>query len=358
MNLRPETSNRQAFELVRLAQKYIDQYKQSGDRPRLESAHDSLKLALLEDPNYLRARYYKGIVSDLLGDAEEALTDLQAVREAKPPFIVEVNYHLGIANYHHYHRPYLEKAAKNFNDVLEQTRKGPRAIRLLARAALAQTYAMQMAPTFPHNADYEQCEAYLRSQDVRNQVKEYFDHSKDESDAVINALRVEKGIGKALNEIRWIVYNTRAISLMFYTDFFEQDRVTNLNHALKALEEADHNSPKNWSVYCNFGSTHMRLGHWLQPKAGPGGTANSPSSPQAAEHFEKALAYLNEVVEQLRPSYGFALYEKGRVYRLRGEFTKALDLFQQTETRPDRDVGNQRLALEKERARRNLTVYP
>src|SRR5205085_3889172 len=100
----------------------------------------------------------------------------------------------------------------------------------------------------------------------------------------------------------------------------------------------------NWANYCDLGSTHMRLGHWR-------GTVTD---------FNKALDYLRTVVNELRPNYGFALYEIGRTYRLMGKFAEALEYLSKAEEIPYeyRDVGDPRIDLEKKRAGDSSKVYP
>jgi tetratricopeptide (TPR) repeat protein len=70
--------------------------------------------------------------------------------------------------------------------------------------------------------------------------------------------------------------------------------------------------------------------------------------------------HLTKVVEDLRPNYGFALYELGRTYRLRGEFAKAIGYFDRVLAIPHelRDVSDRRLLIEKERAAAGTEEYP
>ena len=66
------------------------------------------------------------------------------------------------------------------------------------------------------------------------------------------------------------------------------------------------------------------------------------------------------MLAELRPNYGFALYEIGRTYRLMGEFAKAITHLEQAQSIPVeyRDVGDPRIDLEKSRARDSSRDYP
>jgi len=117
-----------------------------------------------------------------------------------------------------------------------------------------------------------------------------------------------------------------------------------LIEARSELERADHLNPADWAVQCDLGSTWMRLGYWRK----------------TATDFSLARAHLTRVISDLRPDYGFALYEIGRIWRLQGNFDQATTFFDKAFAVPAeyRDVSNRRVGLEKNRAIGRDSSYP
>lgn len=333
MSMHIDTNDWKAFSLVTEALTFIDSYRQSKELERLESAQTCLSEAIHRDPKYLRAVYLRAMVDDLNGRAKDAIPRFEKVLRENPPFIEEVRYNLAVANYHRYGWKYLDKAAELFNQVLKNTGNDP-ALNLLAGAGLAQTYAMRMIPKLPSEADPSTIKEYYRLSDA---------HYRLVNEAIENATIKDTEV---LNEIRWSFHNARGMSLMYYTDYFEDSKkkIALLEEGLGELQKADKYSPRNWANYCDLGSTYMRLGHWRH------------STPD----FDKGLRYLSAVADELRPNYGFALYEIGRAYRLMGEFGKALTYLEQAQMIPVeyRDVGDPRIELEKGRAHSSSRDYP
>src|SRR2546425_6455730 len=100
MDMQPDTHNRRAFDLVTDALRRVDSYRRSRVYRELEAAKVSLDQAKSLDPAYMRAVYYNGIVSDLLGKPQEAIEDFSRVLAQNPPFAEEARYNLGVAHYH------------------------------------------------------------------------------------------------------------------------------------------------------------------------------------------------------------------------------------------------------------------
>ena len=88
----------------------------------------------------------------------------------------------------------------------------------------------------------------------------------------------------------------------------------------------------------------MRLAYW----------ANN------AAEFDVARKYLTAVVDDLRPEYGFALYEIGRSYRLEKRFEDALKYFERAMKVPRwvREVGDTRIQGQIDLAKDQSAVYP
>jgi tetratricopeptide (TPR) repeat protein len=348
-----ETKNREAFEQLREAQLSLNLFQESKHRSDLEKACGNLKQALQIDPQYLRALYYRGLVNDMMGKSTAAVSDFEAVLKESPPFVVEVKYNLGVATFHRYGHPNLKHAIDYFKDVLENT--GSEALQLRARAGIAHAYAMIMIPKLKEKTeDCQKVENYLRSEDARDHVSEYHKMSVDESEKLAKALKRHKRLEKPLaDEMTWRLCNTRAVQRMFLTDYFEQDRIEKLLEAENYLREADTISPNNWSVYCNFASTYMRLGHWLK-------TQKDAAGAEVETYFQQAIGRLDNVILELLPRYGFALYEKGRVCRLSGDFKNAETYLKEALTiaEEDRAVSTQTLNCELWRVERQSTDYP
>src|SRR5580765_821602 len=142
MSMHLETESRRAFELVASAADQIKSFQGERVLAKLEKAQDDLAQALVEDPGYVDAIYYSGMANDLAGKAEFAIPQFEQVREAKPSFLDQVEYNLGVAHYHRYNPGHLEKAIVHFNEAINATRDD--VVRALARAGLAQTYGMKV----------------------------------------------------------------------------------------------------------------------------------------------------------------------------------------------------------------------
>jgi len=117
-----------------------------------------------------------------------------------------------------------------------------------------------------------------------------------------------------------------------------------LEEALRCLAAADGQNPNDWAIQCDLGSSRMRLAYWRGDES----------------EFPRARKHLELVIDQLRPEYGFALYEIGRVCRLQGRFEEAAAFFDRARAIPYdyRDVSDRRLEFEKTRAAGRNRDYP
>lgn len=337
-----DSKDRRAFELFVEAKEDIDFYKKRKENSSLFTAQSKLEKALSIDPNFLRARYYHGIVFDLIGRPKDAVGDLEAVFNAKLSFKDEIQFNLGVAYYHQYSHKHLKKAIVHFQEVVASTK--PRsALSLLAHALLSQAHAMLMIPPLFDQVDrnaiqdeYYECERQVKK--VKESLRKVFRLFAPQID------------DDTLREIKWTSANAHGMSLMYYSDYFgSRERRLDLSRvALQSLEEADKHDQRNWANYCDIGSAHMRIMHW------------SKNSSESHVHFEKALEYLTQVVDTLRPGYGFALYEIGRVYRLMGKFTDAKNYFEKSlkVSNDYRDVSDKRVNEELQLTLEESTAYP
>ena len=349
-----ETKSWRAFKHLRNAQVSLSEFEKFKNRDQLVYASKDLGAAIKLDPNYLRARYYRGLVNDMLGQPRRAAEDLLIVLGQDPPFVTEVRYNLGVATFHLYGHDNLKKAIGLFEQVIEST--SDEALRLRARAGIAHAYAVLMIPSPPKDIrdDCEKVDAFLASPTTQEYVAKYYDLSFKESEKLITELHQQKDLPQAVNdEIRWRWRNTSAVQRMFYTDYFAEDRIEQSHEAEQLLSEADEISPKNWTIKCNIASTYMRLGYWLR-------IAKPPATEEIKKYFETAITVLDEVLKELYLDYGFALYEKARVYRLKGDFEKAKTFLLKAKDvpEPDRAVSSTTLDCEWYRANLGRTDYP
>src|SRR5262249_45627539 len=125
---------------------------------------------------------------------------------------------------------------------------------------------------------------------------------------------------------------------------WRSQRAAALRRAIDQLQRADRVSPNNWANDCDRASATMRLAYYER----------------SAALFDAAIDLLRRVVDDLRPGYGFALYEIGRTSRLSARFDAANASFDRALSIPaaDRDVSDRRLRLERQRAETGDTAFP
>jgi len=337
-----ESQNREAFELVTGALECIDKYRASRDVAILESAKAKLTSALQKDPGYFRASYFDAIVDDLVGNSKRAAEIFARLAEERPPFLDEVRYNLGVAEYHQYNHEALDRAIRHFSTVIKGGPELP--LRLLARAGLAQAHAMHMIPKRHDEPNLPQIEMHFQAAMV----------ASDELVAQFRRWFGKPAVPKsAQTEIRWAAHNARGMALMYYTDYFPQigapswleQRIKFLKRAISELEVADGFSPNNWANYCDMASARMRLAYYEKSE----------------QLFQDAIDILEEVTDRLRPGYPFAMYELGRIHRLRGNFAEATRLFAYVLSIPypdKRDISDRRPTLELGRAAKEDRSFP
>jgi tetratricopeptide (TPR) repeat protein len=159
---------------------------------------------------------------------------------------------------------------------------------------------------------------------------------------------VELVIKKETEKPRVVALNALAKANMFLTDYFFEthEKLRRLRKAQSDLEKCGKLFPDDWVIHCDLGACHLRLGYWEQ----------------SADEFATARQYLDKVSDKsgLRPGYGLALYQIGRIHRLRGEFDSAMELLEHVGnlSEPRRDVPAFNLDHERRLVRAKSTTYP
>ena len=355
-----ETSRPKALSLLGAAIEDLAIHKKDPSNTTvLAAASSKIRDALREDPNYLRALYYDAIVDDLLGNPFVAPPKYERVLDAvspETPLFQEVRYNLGVAYYHRYSSEWLDKAIVQFRSVLVEARDP--SLRILAQSARAQAFAMHMIPKIPTDLNKE---VLLR----------FCVDCIADIDVVLRTRRPLFGVlmrhavdPMVLRTAKWAAHNAGGMRRMYLSDYWldldsEQKRQSKENAtwsrydllmaALADFGEAENLRRRDWANWCDIASAYMRLGT-LEPEA----------EKKSSTFFSKAAEHLNEVIKVLRPEYPFARYELGRVYRCWGKFDQAIEILESVLAVPpdQRDVGDRRIKLELDRARRKSKDYP
>jgi tetratricopeptide (TPR) repeat protein len=339
VKLRNETENLRARVLLDLGLEAMRAYQDSGGNLAvLDEAEGDLNAAVEADPAFLPAIYFRGITRDLKGESDAAIADLERVVNSEPA-LIEARFNLGVAFFHKYHVQNLKRAESEFEKVLS-VRVLALGLRLQTLASLAQTRAQLMIQSEPQ-VDVNAVKARL------HEVLE-IGHSIDS----------ELASQTPDPQVGWRLENARGLGFMFASDYLDQsvangsklDRPKMLSLALKHFRKADEISPNNWAVVCNLGSVWMRSAYWERKDIASLGE----------DAFQNSFDHLSRVVEVLRPNYGFALYEIGRLHRLVCRFEDALEWFKRAEGVPEskRDVSFKTLQREIDRAEKGIDEFP
>jgi tetratricopeptide (TPR) repeat protein len=352
-----QTTDREAFELVTEAIGRLEEYRADRRLSLLQDADSALSRAVQRDPQYVSAWFYAGVVKDLIGKAADAVQFFDSILDRLPSDSEsrrdEIQYSRGVSWYHQYSHSKLERAESDFLAVVRRA-KDP-GLRLLARAGLAQTYAMWMIP----NTDQKR---RLR----QGQDKADLEFIKQKREACLEQIEIvhrernlaprsfPSGCSFALltNSIEGTVQNAHGMCTMYWTDFNVSENVEKqklLSEAMGFLTEADRYLPDDWANTCDIGSVHLRLG-----------VVKRAEGVEYEKEFQKAVETLERVLTDLRPGYGFAFYELGRIYRVWGKFDKSVTCFDKSLSIPVeyRDVGDQTVNDERDLALHRNSVFP
>ena len=343
-----ETMDRRAFELVAQAMERLDDYNRDRQLSFLKDAESALDQALTRDAQYLDASLYLGIVKDLIGKPADAIPFFDKILNNLPKDSQdrrdEVQYSRGVAWYHQYSHRKLERAEKDFWAVVERSKSID--LKLLAHAGLAQTYAMWMIPNTTQKKVLLTGPALTELEFIADKRKKCLEQiDLVDRQKLFRTASSQKGLRSLLSgPIQGTVLNARGMCTMYWTDFNvkgNDKRNRLLQDAVRYLEQADNYLPGDWANTCDLGSAHFRLGVVMRESGG------NPD-----KEFETALELFQKVIDDLRPGYGFALYEMGRIYRVWKRFDDSKNSFAKSLEIPEeyRDVGNNTVNAEVARA--------
>jgi tetratricopeptide (TPR) repeat protein len=342
--LQPETLNRQAFDLYTMAKRRVSRYERTLNAVELDEAIKNLDSAINADSNFFKPANFKGIIYDLKGQSDEAIRQFDSILDQSPASLKdEVEYNKAVAKYHCYGESFIKEAI----DILEglDRRLQPNGrLSLLVKAVLSQSYAMMV---FHSRRSNNEKDVVLFSNNAEEKANEAL--------RLANELSLSESF---LKQPRWIANNAKGISLMFLDDNVRDNikkeeskpYMQRLKKSIEYFDKAADYSPNNWALECNKASSRMRMGHLLVILG---------ESEKAKKIFEEAISLLNNVISKLRPNYGFAIYELGRINRFQKNFTLAEKHFQVALAIPEanRNVGDKTLKRELEANTQRSTMF-
>lgn len=348
-----QTLNRKAFESVTCALEKINKYHAGRRMEDLEIAELMLENARREDPDYLGAIFYSGMVMDLIARAADASPFFERIlRETEDKNVqIEAQFNLAVSYYHRYSHEFLALAEKSFKKVLETT--GDETLRNLARANLAQTYAMWMRPSRDQKKDLEsEGRRDLVYQHIQSKFDQFIAYNKDVRDAISKCTILGQPNPDMWKRIEATIDNACGMAYMYRTDYpvpGPQNTDALLRESLKCLESAEEKLPSDWANTCDLGSVHLRLG-----------VHQRENTKVRDREFSQAKKLLEKVIKELRPEYGFALYELGILHRVWERWGTALEYFDRAAKVPEnyRDINDRSVEVEREKVLHRDSRYP
>jgi tetratricopeptide (TPR) repeat protein len=343
------TSNRAAFELLTQALEDIDSYQKYRRLSALQSAEHSLTAALDKDPDYLGALFYRGIVCDLAGRPADAPPYFERVIQGAPSKEIhdEARYNWGVAKYHQYSQVFLVEAKKAFQDVIGAT--SDPVLRELARANLGQAHAMMMHPSSKQRAAHQAGQPFTSVHPTLAQ--EYKAAVKTAETCLANLQKSDLSGSERTVAIRAAAENALGMAEMYYADYVLSDTPERLMRATKARDQflkAQQIAKDDWANTCDLASAHFRRFLWCKDVT------------ERDIAFTEAKRLLGRVLTDLRPNYGFAYYELGRMLRCHGDFHDSVEALEKALAVDERyrDVSEAKVKSEIDRANARDTQFP
>jgi tetratricopeptide (TPR) repeat protein len=143
---------------------------------------------------------------------------------------------------------------------------------------------------------------------------------------------------------------------MYLSDYADgiPQKLNLLKQALADLDGGDNLYSRDAAKKRDLASCHMRIGAWQHD-------SNVEAEKAAAEgQFKIAIDYLNDILKVTTPAEGFARFELGRVYRVKGSFDNAKEQFRLCRIIEEsrRGVSNKRVDREFMLAETRSSTYP
>lgn len=369
---RLSTSSRESYRLASEAEALISDFHKTGERDLLATAQAKAEQAVTAaNGNYTFASYLVAVLHELRGDQNAAIVALTTLRRdstvtTDSDWLLEVTFNLALAQYHKYHLENLQNAEQLLVEIeasigLWMFSRFRTTLRLSVLALRAQVDAMKLQSI---DADQRLTRVGLAALARRRARR-----------ALLLGRSLGRWIGAdAVASVRGTAHNARGMAFMYDSDtrrrsnaeiisklektrfgglvarsveqFLDFRLRWTLKRALRALSSASAFLAHDWANKCDLASVYMRL-------------AASSAGEERLAHLGEARSLLVDVIEVLRPGYGFALYEMGRVERLAGEFDAAEDAFRRALTIPpaERDVSDRKIAAEQDRVRKRDGAY-
>jgi hypothetical protein len=338
------TDSRSAFEALNEGLRAVDLYNQNHRIEDIERAGQFVDTALEIDNDFGLAIYYKGIILDLSGRPADAPPYFERIlREVPDPKLaIETEFNLGVAYYHRYGHPYLMRAEAYFKDVIAKVQD--HSLRNMARAHLAQTHAMWMRPSSTQLPD--------KRAEVSRQVAEHIEQHFAACQKIVGSLAKS---GDDRPHFVATYQNASGMSHMYFTDHVAREasiRGEHLTAARVALLAAREQLPDDWANTCDLGSVELRIGVRSRDIGDDFSVVE--------RHLIEAEKHLNRVADNLRPGYGFALYELGILYRVWERWEDATTLLMRAKAVPEeyRDISDVEVGEQLSRAQEMDSSYP
>jgi hypothetical protein len=341
MALNTTTGDLDALEATNDAMQYVEAYMLGRQTFDINRAEQSIERALGHDRDYSVAVFYRGVIHDLAGTPADAVPHFQRILSELDHTELrrQTRFSLGVAYYHQYSHRWLEKAAEQLNEVIS-AEDSEISVLAEATAVLAQVHAMWIRPATGMDTRTEEC---------RQHMEEHFKKCNQYAASL-------QPWGDQLAQVAAPAANAVGMANMYMTDYLHTDYESWKQHLITAeehLKMAQEWLPRDWANTCDIGSLWLRRG--MLARKYPEQTEESVD-----ECFQKAKDALDRVVDELRPDYGFALYELGRLHRYWGKFDDAVKYQDRAMEIPERyrDINDASVEQESEWSRRHQTEYP
>lgn len=338
MVMRTRSRSRRSFESTSQAMRSIDRYLLSRRHEDIAEADRNIEEAVKADVDYALAIYYRGVVHDLGGTPADAVQYFERIlRECDDHGLkLKSRFNLGVSYYHQYSHRWLKKADECFRAIIQDPEYDELLV-ALAKAHRAQTLAMWMRPSSQQNA---------ADAAVQAEITSHFENCEQ----IVVALRTQQ---KLIPQVEATAANALGIANMYITDHVAtapEDKRKHLLVAQEELQKAEKILPNDWANTCDLASLSLRLGV----------LARDTGTGDADAHFAETDRQLKRVVAELRPEYGFALYELGILCRVWGKWDEAENFQERAKAVPERyrDVRESRVERELERVAQQDADYP